>query len=353
MPVEFLTPEQRQGYGRYAGEPAPEQLVRFFHLYDAEHELIALRRGDHHRLGFAVQLCTARFLGTFLDDVREAPAGVVLHLARQLGLLAATVDLGLYGTSNHRWEHRAEIRRRGGYREFSTEPTVRFALSRWLYALCWTGTERPGVLFERATAWLLSRKVLLPGVTVLERLIVGVRQRVDERLWRRLAGSLDPVARAKLEGLLDVPEGSSRSLLDRLRSGPTRRSAPELVRALERLEAVRALGIHVSTAARAVPPGRVLTLARFAATAKVTAMMLKPTVAPWPRRRQQRGDGRSPCRWRSPFVDLADGGPGSMSQFCVSASGVSIEFSYHPARVGFSRREALAQPDRLADIAIP
>ena len=123
------------------------------------------------------------------------------------------------------------------------------------------------MVFERAVAWMLARKVLIPGVTVLERLIVGVRQRVDERLWRRLGGGPDSDARAKLEGLLEVPEGSIRSHLNRLRSGPTRRSAPELVRALERLEAVRALGIHVSMAAGAVPPGRVLTLARFAATA--------------------------------------------------------------------------------------
>ncbi|MDF5922209.1 hypothetical protein P4133_31340 [Pseudomonas aeruginosa] len=31
-------------------------------------------------------------------------------------------------------------------------------MSRWLYALCWTGTDRPGVLFERATSWLFTRK---------------------------------------------------------------------------------------------------------------------------------------------------------------------------------------------------
>ncbi len=272
MPVGFLPEHQRLAYGRYAGEPTPEQLARCFHLDAADHELVAARRGDHHRLGFALQLCTARFLGAFLDDVREAPAGVVAHLAHQLGLLAATVELGLYGASNHRWEHRAEIRRRRGYREFTNDPAVRFALTRWLYALCWTGTDRPSVLFERATAWLLAHRVLLPGVSVLERLVSGVRQRVDERLWQRLGAGLDEAARVRLEGLLDVPEEASRSLLDRLRSGPIRRSGPELVRALERLEEVRALNLNGALAPGDAPPGRVLALARFAATAKVTAV---------------------------------------------------------------------------------
>ena len=107
------------------------------------------------------------------------------------------------------------------------------------------------------------------GATVVEG---RVRQRGDERPWRRLGRGLDQDARTKLEGLLDVPEGSTRSTLDRLRSGPTRRSAPELVHALKRLEEIRALGINVASAAGSAPPGRILTLARFAATAKVTAV---------------------------------------------------------------------------------
>ncbi len=274
MPVQFLTPEQRSNYGQYLGEPSFDELTRYFYLDDADHAVIGVKRGVHNRLGFALQLTTVRFLGTFLEDPVAVPSAVLQTLIRQLGV--GNLDrLHDYRTGDQRWKHTAEIRERYGFRDW-TDPIIGFRLSRWLYALCWTGTEQSGVLFDRATTWMLAHKVILPGATSLERFVARLRSRVESRLWKLLVRDVTDQQKNRLEDLLKVsPEGRS-SWLDKLRTGPVRVSGPALVRTIRRLQTVRDLGIELPKTG--IPSSRLAALARFAGTARVTAISRLPGV---------------------------------------------------------------------------
>src|SRR5437588_12792980 len=114
MPVDFLTAEQRSRYGCYVGEPSPEQLALYFHLDDRDRVLLEHRRHPHTRLGFALQLCTVRFLGTFLSDPTIVPHNVVLTLASQINIADVTI-LARYREGEMRHDHVHEIMREYGY----------------------------------------------------------------------------------------------------------------------------------------------------------------------------------------------------------------------------------------------
>jgi TnpA family transposase len=118
MPVGFLTQEQRDGFGRYVEAPSREELERFFHLSDDDHKAILPLRGEHSRLGYATQLTSVRYLGTFPDDFSTVPQEVLQTLSRQLSI-GDPACIHSYAETRQRHRHAVEIQARYGYRVFA------------------------------------------------------------------------------------------------------------------------------------------------------------------------------------------------------------------------------------------
>jgi Domain of unknown function (DUF4158) len=251
VPVEFLSDEQAAAYGHFLGPPTREQLERFFWLNDTDRSQARRRRRDATALGFGVQLGTVRFLGTFLADPVDVPWPVVLFVADQLGIADPSCVKDYGSRPMTAYEHQWEIRREYGYSDFTEHAEE---LRRFVEARAWLSNEGPRALFDRSTAWCVEHKVLLPGVTTLARLASEVRVGAFERLWSSLYGLAGDGLRRRLDALLVVPGGERVSELERLRAGPARLSAAEMSRALERLSAVRDLGVGVLDCS-AVPGG--------------------------------------------------------------------------------------------------
>jgi len=266
MPARFLSDDQRKRYASFSGPPSPNELAQYFHLDGADLEVIADLRGDHNRLGFALMLGTARFLGAFPGAADEIPDAVMAFLMNQLGLKEMPNLAGYFDNKNgQRFRHLLLIRQRYGFTEFSDNGAARFRLTRWLYALCWSGDDHPGPLAGRAVSWLIANKILLPGVSVLERFVGRIRDRAQKRLWKRLVAALSNKQQDDILQLFRETGNSAFAALDHLRTLPAQRSPGEFQRHLDRLDAIRAFGLRLS------PPGGVpvTSLERLARVARM------------------------------------------------------------------------------------
>ncbi len=261
MPVDFLTSEQKASYAQFSGEPNEVQLARYFHLDETDLTFLYQRRGEQNRLGVALQLGCVRFLGAFLTDLSVVPINVQWFVARQLNITELTILSTYAQRETTRREHTALIRDQYQYREF-TWPWS-FRLNRLLFSRTWISNERPSLLFDLATSWLIQHKILLPGSTTLTRLISEIRERATNRLWLRLSALPSTEQTARLETLLQVPEGSRTSSFDRFRKGPTTISGPAFNEAIDRYLELKAFGMQMLNFT-GIPPVRFKSLARHA-----------------------------------------------------------------------------------------
>ncbi|MFE5012117.1 DUF4158 domain-containing protein [Streptomyces sp. NPDC056696] len=160
MPTNFLSEEQRRRFGHFTEDPDKGQLAGSFLLDQTARRRAMAARGARNRIGWAVQLGTIRYLGTFLNNPEEVPAVVVAYVAKQLGLEPAA--FAGYGSSEARWDHQEQIRDGYGYTKFEFDQW--FALARWLYQRAWIGNERPTPLCStsRPSAWR-TRRWYCPG----------------------------------------------------------------------------------------------------------------------------------------------------------------------------------------------
>jgi hypothetical protein len=130
MPVEFLTGDEAAEYGLYAGVPSQAELEKIFLLDDEDRAVVARRRGDHMKLGFALQLVTVRYVGLFLEEPLTVPAVVVGFAAGQLGIADPSCVKRYTGRDKTRFDHGWEIQRACGLKEFTdAEEQARDAIS--------------------------------------------------------------------------------------------------------------------------------------------------------------------------------------------------------------------------------
>jgi hypothetical protein len=123
--------------------------------------------------------CVVRFIGAFLAEPTDVPSNAVAYVA------APDLRRGLPGGLRHACGDGLGARRRGFGGSMATATSLtKPSHSAWLYTRAWLNLQQPSMLFDLAAARLVERQVLVPGVSILARLMVRIRERANARLYR-------------------------------------------------------------------------------------------------------------------------------------------------------------------------
>ena len=239
MPEHWLTESKIGRFTTYPTEIPEADVVTFFTLTESDRRLLAGLHGEANRLGFALQLCTLRYLGFVPDDLQKSPLPVIRFLARQLAVSPASINS--YGErSQTRTDHLQAIENHLGFHKASI--TEKHEIERWLGERA-LEHDRPLLLLQLLCERLHAKKIVRPGLTLLERSVTVARQQAHEATWEMIASLLSAEDRRHLDRLLVVDEQLGVTPLTRYRTAATSHSASAILKVLEKITQMRATGL--------------------------------------------------------------------------------------------------------------
>ena len=262
---EILSPQSRAALFDPPTDPA--EIVRHYTFSPEDLALIRRRRRDANRLGFAVLLAYLRFPGRARGVAEVPPANMLSFIAGQLGCDLTALD-GYARREETRWEHLGELQAYLGVRPFQREDyraVTKVAVEQA------TGTDRGHAIVSAMVTDLRQRGVILPAALELERIALGARARAREQAYKALIEGIDTDGLCSLQKLLTVDDERGRTGLAWIREWPEAPSQKNLAGIVERLEAVRRIGLEPDRQRR-IHQARYATFVREAAL--VTAQHL-------------------------------------------------------------------------------
>ncbi|WP_311764926.1 DUF4158 domain-containing protein [Paenibacillus agricola] len=222
-------------------------------------DIINKHRRDHNRLGFAVQLAILRYLGWSLSDLKHIPDSVISYISKQVGVAPDVFPLYAQREPTRR-EHMEEIRQTYGYRNFTLRE-YRFLSNIMLNFSFENGNYM--YLIRVALDELRKQKIIIPGMTTIERVVWEVRQRAEEKIYKMLISSLSVEQIDKLENILSPMPESNKTYLAWLREVPGTCSPDAFLKIIEKLEYIRKVQLQIDT--KGIHPNRLRQLSKIGA----------------------------------------------------------------------------------------
>lgn len=235
---KFLTQRQRYQPVALPLDFSDEEMARDWTLSEDDTTEVNRYR-THSRLFIAIQLCAIRLYGRFLVEVSDLSPRIVSYLNSQLDL-PPSLTINTPDRDATFSEQRKNTLAYLGFSKYDDDAQSKLQV--WLEKQAQQGLL-PDELFRRAERYLLTAKGILPGPSVMERLIISVCASVHEQLFASLCDQLSADIKQAIDDLLLASPGDQRSLFYLLKEYPPSATVTSIQRYLERYRALNDTGI--------------------------------------------------------------------------------------------------------------
>jgi TnpA family transposase len=227
----------RTGFENIPRDLSKAELLRYFtYSSDDRHEIFQCR-GNSNKAGFALLLGGMRLTGRFPANFELISLTLLAHICAQLGI-EGMLFLDYPQRQPTRYEHIERLKQYLGLRGFIADDQAR--VTDFVREQVRAGAP-PDDILESTEEYLRAQQIVLPGVTVLDKLVTAAVIKAEEELHKLLGERLTPDHQKRILGLLVIPEGEKITPFQQLLQAAVRPSPDALSRELDHLEQVRAL----------------------------------------------------------------------------------------------------------------
>lgn len=254
---QLLTKEQREQWTRISPTIDEWELGAHYTLLEQDLEIIRQRRRDANRIGYAVQLCVLRHTGWPLSEIQEVPYRVLHYIAKQIQV--DPESFYQYAKREEtRWEHMGNIREEYGYQTFNAKE-YRWAVKEIFPRALENSQTLP--LIQLTIDLLRQRKIILPALTTIERLVWETRRRAEEKIFRTLNSLLTNEQKKQLDELIETQGKNDKTILGWMKEVSGQSSPNACKKAINQMKYVREIGLKLES--HGIHPQRIRELARL------------------------------------------------------------------------------------------
>ena len=221
-------------------------MARCFTLSRADQDLVAARRRDANRIGFAVQLALLRYGGIALTRLEQPIEPLVQWLAKQLEIPAAPF-VGYARRPQTLTDH-ARLLERSLELRSPTNSDLPLMIEAAAQA-AWS-TDRGHPIAAAVFAALRAENIILPASRVIERAAIAGRARARRQATDALLAGISETQTVELERLLTFDPTLNLTPFAWVKAIPVAPKADHIRELLERRSRVRDIGLSPEIIAR-------------------------------------------------------------------------------------------------------